>query len=189
MSSEDVASFQNELMRLADFSLPSVTEICNHMRMAFAEITEEITSFSSVPRHILADYFKCIETAQRFRAEEFNGACPLEALVFSSREFLGAIMSWIPSGRNSGIEIPAVEGDTESRPVFLYQKAWHARTIFDEIVFGSRPCHARQSCVLPIRSACAGLTGDLTLRRDRCPRESLIGDVIRGWQVNGFVED
>jgi hypothetical protein len=189
MSPEHVASFQNDLMRLAGLKSRNVKKVCDEMRQALPGIIEEIGTATPLAKFVLDDYYNCIDTAQRFRMEEFGGACPLEALVFSSREFLGAIMSWLPSGRNGPIELPFVEGETEYRAPFEYLKAKHIGPILEEIIFGARACTASRHCALPSRPACAGVTGDMMSQPERCPRESVIADVMSAWQIDGFTDD
>lgn len=183
LSAEDVASFQNELMRHAGFAVTDVGEICTSLRAALPDIFEEITAYSVIPTVVLDDYRRCVDRFLDFRLEFFQGACPLEALVYGIREWIVGLAGQIPT-YSGGIEIPLTAERTDFALAFAYQKARHVRQLLDEVVFGRRTCPVERLCVLPRRSACAGVTSDFTVPSDRCARESLIADMMSGWQVD-----
>lgn len=183
---QDVAAFQNELMRLTDFAVPDVRATFDALRARLPTVFDEIGSLTTLPRNVLADYRKCIETLQQFRLEYFNGACPLELLTEGSRSWLSALISNMPTGSN-GFEPPLTEGDRDHHRAFEYQKSRHWRPVLDELVFGPRNCMAEPNCLLPRRAACAGVTHDLARQEERCSREALIAQMMSDLDIRRLI--
>jgi hypothetical protein len=186
----EIQRFQNRLLAGTGHPRPNVFEICAESVRALPALISEVRELSVTPHSFIDDFDECIRRAMSLRMDVFLGACPIDYLLRFKRVDLEVVLHMAPFA-SSGKVIPVVEGMTKESAgyatLFAAQQTGHLHQVLDEVISGGHPCPIRNSCSLPRRPVCVGLSADLTSQREkRCAREGVIHRLITDFGLVDF---